>query len=714
MNDQPVDIALVRMPYSEIGQPSLALGLLKAACEERGLSNRVLPANLWFAEELGPAINDLIFESYSTTLVGEWTFAGVLFPDFQPDDELYLRKVEEIFRLDSSVEWRYLRECYPYLDYLALLREIRRRAQSFVDRMVDKVLALQPRIVGCTSTFQQHCASLSLLRAIKQRRPEVVTMIGGANCEAEMGRATFEQFPFLDYVVSGEADSFFAPMCEALLEKNRVAPLPEMPAGVWGPQHRANAASVREACQGLIDGAPVARLDDMNESPIPNYDDYFSALKETVGLSQHLLPALPFQTARGCWWGEKTHCSFCGISRTAMKFRPKTGANVMDQMVAMRDRYGINIFQGTEYIFDYRFFTTLLPRLKELKSIFRFEVKANLKVEQLQAFIDSGTVEVQPGVESLHDGILGLLRKGTTAFQNVMLLRRGRGIGLSIYWNLLHGVPGDRDEWYGEMADLIPLLHHLQSPVGFAQIHYDRFSPYWREPEKHGLTLQPAFGYEHVYPFPKEVLKDMAYFFETPRQRDAFLRYNHTTHAGLLRLTEEVHRWKTAFHSAARPRLIVTDLGDRLVFEDTRAVATQPLLEVEGLEREVYLAADEGLMPATLLKRLEGSRTAEAVQAAVQGLMEKKVLVNLSGRLVSLGVTGPETKLLAERIDRPRAEMNPTHAKLMADLLLDQKRPSIALSCLRLPHQESLSGWMARLGGSTQPDTGAGSQPAPA
>src|SRR5262245_5100135 len=106
MKKGPVDIALVRMPYSEIGQPSLALGLLKAGCDRLGLTTRNVAANVWYAEEVGPAVHDLIFEVYSTTLVGEWTFSGALFPDFHPDDDAYLRKVVAILAVCGTDDWR--------------------------------------------------------------------------------------------------------------------------------------------------------------------------------------------------------------------------------------------------------------------------------------------------------------------------------------------------------------------------------------------------------------------------------------------------------------------------------------------------------------------------------------------------------------------------------------------------------------------------------
>ncbi len=47
---------------------------------------------------------------------------------------------------------------------------------------------------------------MALLRYIKRARPDIITMMGGANCEGIMGHATHRFFSWIDYVVSGEAD----------------------------------------------------------------------------------------------------------------------------------------------------------------------------------------------------------------------------------------------------------------------------------------------------------------------------------------------------------------------------------------------------------------------------------------------------------------------------------------------------------------------------
>jgi magnesium-protoporphyrin IX monomethyl ester (oxidative) cyclase len=723
------------MPYSETAQPSLALGLLKAVCDRQGLSSQVLYPNLWFSEEVGPAVYDLIYGAYSTTLIGEWTFGGALFPDDHRDHTEYVKNVVFLIERDARWQWQHILNRYPFVDFAELLFEVRRRTPDFVERVADHVLALKPKIVGCSSTFEQQCASLSLLRAIKTRQPEIITMIGGANCEGDMGRTAFEQFPWLDYVVSGEADGFFGTMCEKLL-RGRVGGITpeELPDGVMGPHHRngfatrkhqmqqgdvaavAPARMISVANQELVaagtglavlqstprgDGSAIARLEDMNESPVPNYDDYFTSLSNTQALSKWIRPSLPYQTARGCWWGEKSHCSFCGISRTAIKFRAKTADNVIEQLEAMRDRYKTTVFNGNEYIFDYRFFTSLLPRLKEFGAFFKFEVKANLRPDQLQAFIDAGVLEIQPGIESLHDEVLTLIRKGVNAVQNILLLKRARRLGLSISWNLLHHVPGDRDEWYGEMADFVPLLSHLQSPYGFSQIHYDRFSPYWRDPASYGLELLPAFGYEHVYPLPVEVLKDLAYFFETPWQREGSysLYLDPVRDAGWLRLFNAVAEWRDARLSAnGPPELTATNAGDRTEFKDTRPIAAEQHFAIEGLEHRMYWEAEDGVAPATLIKTLsqEDPETYSegAIRGAISRLLDKKVVLNVSGRLLSLGIATPIPESPMSRARLPKAEVNPNWARLQADADLDEQRPSIVLSCVR-PPDEPLSTWLA-------------------
>ena len=74
---------------------------------------------------------------------------------------------------------------------------------------------------------------------------------------------------------------------------------------------------------------------------------------------------------------------------------------------------------------------------------------------------------------------------------NLMLLKWGRELGIRISWNMLVSIPGVPDECYGEMADWLALVHHLEAPQGTTPIRFDRFSPYQQQQDRYGLKLSP-------------------------------------------------------------------------------------------------------------------------------------------------------------------------------------------------------------------------------
>ena len=69
-------------------------------------------------------------------------------------------------------------------------------------------------------------------------------------------------------------------------------------------------------------------IDDLDALPVPDYSDYFRDL-DASGVSADVLPVLLFETARGCWWGAKSHCTFCGLNGGAMAFRAKSQSRAL-------------------------------------------------------------------------------------------------------------------------------------------------------------------------------------------------------------------------------------------------------------------------------------------------------------------------------------------------------------------------------------------------
>jgi radical SAM superfamily enzyme YgiQ (UPF0313 family) len=104
------------------------------------------------------------------------------------------------------------------------------------------------------------------------------------------------------------------------------------------------------------------------------------------------------------------------------------------------------------------FFNHLIPRLAAMGlglDIYH-DIKPCLNGKQLSLLRKMGISTVLAGIESLDDELLALMRKGTTALQNIQLLKLCRETGLCVYWSLLFGIPGEDPARYRDIVRLIP------------------------------------------------------------------------------------------------------------------------------------------------------------------------------------------------------------------------------------------------------------------
>lgn len=619
------DVCLVLMPYAGIERPSLALGLLKASLKESSISSKVLYPNLWLAEDIGIYKYKAIGEGLAGSFVGEWTFSGAAFPDFDPDHSKYFSTIPNI--TPKTIQQ---------------IRSIRNQAASFVDRVAQSILQLHPRIVSCSSTFHQHCASLALLRRIRELAPEIITVMGGANCEGVMGLATHRAFPWVDFVCSGEGDELFAQLCRKLLDRGRDLTLSELPYGVMSPVNRTG---------DLVTGvAPRASVPELDRIAIPDYDEYFQTLENSPKIAPYISPGMFVETSRGCWWGQKQHCTFCGLNGEGMTYRSKSPERVVQEFAQLSSRYGLNKFFVVDNILDLKHIDTVLPIFAALPQHYNifYETKANLKRQQVDRLARAGVRWLQPGLESLHDRMLELMKKGSTALINVQLLKWGRQFGIQVLWNFLVGLPGEQKQWYEEQMEWLPQIAHLQPPLEEVRtVGYHRFSPYHERQVEYGLTLIPHRAYFYIYPLSLEMMQDLAYHFEDGNGEKGLIPEHET-------LTAWVIEWKKLFVSKQPPMLsIAEDDGVSLQLRDTRPCAVREKLSLEGLAYRVYVECDRVLSDRQLvntLNRKYGLELSwEEVNPVVEQLCRQKILLSLNGKLLSLAIREPVPSLMAVR-----------------------------------------------------------------
>jgi ribosomal peptide maturation radical SAM protein 1 len=622
-------VVLVSMPYASVERPSLALGTLAAALDRESISTLTVHGNLMFAERIGRLGYEGLNNSDITVQLGEWTFAQAAFRTAFRDVDEYVAGL--------------CREGYPETGLKDSLLRTRAEAGAFIDELAAHVVEQRPRIVGCSSVFQQHCASLALLRRVQELDPSIVTMLGGANCEGAMGIATHRQYRWVDYVVSGEADKLLPELCRLIFAHGRDVPVVLLPYGVCGPASREAPADGICSTSRTAPRVLVTNLDDL---PIPNFDDYFEQLDRSP-LRDHIIPGLTLETSRGCWWGAKHHCTFCGLNGVGMAFRAKSQERVLEEVRLLTERYGLKKFMTVDNILDNHYFNRLLPALAEQgDNLFFYETKANLNRSQVEMLSRAGVRWIQPGIEALNDELLALLDKGCSVVINVQLLKWAFNYGIWVIWNHLHGAPGDKPEWYEEVADWLPQIVHLQPPTtgGMTRIRYDRFSPYFNKAETYGLKLKPYWAYSHAYPADQQQLMEQAYFFcddGPPAPRP-------------LRLAKAMMEWGRLFYrrrksaaelprrSETAPVLMMTDDGTTIAIRDTRPCAVAAHHELSVLQSQICRACDSARSAPTLVEALRraGSQDSEAaIAAARQSLVDRKIVADFGGKFLCLATT---------------------------------------------------------------------------
>jgi ribosomal peptide maturation radical SAM protein 1 len=617
------DVLLVSMPFGPLLQPSLGLSLLKATLADRPVRVEIRYLTLQFAAIVGAEPYITIANGSPTTsdLVGEWIFSPTLFGDRAPAADPYVDDVLRGPRPDLFNEAAKHRAAVTD-DFLMRIRAAREAATPFVQTCAEQVVRREPRILGLTSVFQQHVASLALAQRVKAVRPNTFVLFGGANCEGEMGLELVRQFPFVDAVLSGEGERLFPEIVTRVLAGEPCDGL----TGVYTPR---SIGSRRRA----VGNAPI--VTDMDSLPYPSYDDFFEQLR-TVGLPTPDAPRLLFETSRGCWWGEKHHCTFCGLNGSGMAFRSKSAARAFDEVSALtREHPGLRV-SVVDNILDMKYLKDFIPLLARggLELELFYEVKANLKREHLLLLRDAGINAIQPGVESFSTRVLSLMRKGVRGIQNVQLLKWCKELGIRAYWNLLWGFPGERAEDYELMAAMVPALSHLQPPVSGSVIRLDRFSPNFDQADARGFAdVKPHSSYEHIYPLAPDALRNLAYYFAFEyEQPQAVGEYTRT-------LSHELERWKTVHDESD---LFLVDKAERLLVWDLRPIAHRPLTVLTGAARVAYLACDgaqtTGQLQDALADATGRHHEPDEVNALVDDLVDRRLMIREGGLCLSLAV----------------------------------------------------------------------------
>ncbi|UCH92960.1 MAG: RiPP maturation radical SAM C-methyltransferase, partial [Candidatus Aminicenantes bacterium] len=539
------DILFLVPPFARREFAVLGPHILQTIAREMGYKADILYLNILFASIVGDEVYDRISTNpYNLRWMklGERLFARSAH-GLPPLGEFSKSLADEAVCITGNTQ-QHAKIAYESKNFdLDGLLKLEAICPPFIQEVVRAVTSIDYKMIGCTTTLEQTNCSVAILKAVKKICPEIITIMGGKNCEDQMAEGIASLSRAIDYVFSGESEISFKEFLTGY-------------AGDKLPARR------------VINGEPLKNLDTI---PLPGYESFFKQMRAFLGNNLPKMKAVSYETSRGCWWGQKRRCLFCGNTNTqSIVFQQKSGEKVEKDLEMIAQKYPVNAVLMTDNIVPFSYYEKLLTFLaqkKEFPSIF-YQENTDLQLKDLINLQKMRVKSILTGIESLSSGLLKLMNKRVRASQNLLLLRNALSAGIYVAWNMLWGFPGDKAAHYREILKLLPLIRHLQPPMELLHLILVRFSSYVETPQLHHITgLRPMEIYKQIYPQWADIDK-LAYEFTGDYPCEAH------ENPGLIReLQREITAWKTSWQTS---NLIMTPSADYYIIHDTRRMNGKP------------------------------------------------------------------------------------------------------------------------------------------
>jgi ribosomal peptide maturation radical SAM protein 1 len=607
-------VALLSPPWPLYTRPSIQLGALKAFVRSRFPEVAVAAHHVYL--NIAASIGYPLYHSLSErTWLAETVYGAMLFPEKRPG-------MARLFRSEAAGNRRLRR-----IDFEQLVSQV----QAVSEQWLSTVDWAAFRLVGVTGTLCQLTASLYFLRRLRQLRPDLTLVAGGASFNHQAAAAALALFPEIDVVVCGEGELPLSHLVQYhLLERRPLADVPPAP-GIVTRGAR------------IADGADPSfyQLENLNHLPLPDFDDYFETLSG-LGPAQRFFPTLPVEVSRGCWWrcasamGESGGCDFCNLNLQWRGYRAKSAARAASEIDQLVRRHRLLAVALMDNVLPRNSTAELLRGLAALNhdlSIFA-EIRATTPLAELKLMRRAGLHRVQVGLEALSTRLLRKLHKGTTAIQNLEFMKHCEALGIVSLSNLMLHFPGSEPEDIAETLNAMEFAGSFRppKPVSF---WLGLGSPVWRHATAHGL--RQVGNHPHwARIFPASIVRQLPLMIQAYQGGVAHQRRLWQPVRARLRL------WTDTYESLQRgkplePILSYRDGGDFMLIRERRPDGDAATHRLEGSSRQIYLFCSHHHSLQRIIAGFTGL-PADKITTFLRLMTAQKLMFSENDRYLSLAV----------------------------------------------------------------------------
>jgi radical SAM superfamily enzyme YgiQ (UPF0313 family) len=322
------------------------------------------------------------------------------------------------------------------------------------EKNARRILALEPDLVGFSTTTSAFLDAVSMSETIKQVRPEIWTVFGGVHISA-LGAQLINRFESIDFLCLGEGEQTLRQLANG-----------DEPAAIDGLVWRDG--------EQAVTNPPRQHIRDLDSLPFPAYDKLrgFPGGYHLPPFSYIRVPSATMITSRGCVY----QCSYCDRSVFKRGFRHNSPDYIYEHMCVLRQRHGVRHINVYDDLFttNRKRITALCERLagEPLDLQFNCAVHAGHADDDLLEMLkDAGCLMVSLGIESGDPELLERHKANATLDQMVETVRRIQAHGLRAKGLFMMGLPGETPESIKRTSDFILSL-------GLDDMNMSKFTPF--------------------------------------------------------------------------------------------------------------------------------------------------------------------------------------------------------------------------------------------
>jgi len=329
------------------------------------------------------------------------------------------------------------------------------------EKLIDYIQKISPDIIG----FQLYTFDLSkvreILKLIKERFPQIITIAGGPHPSALPKETLLHMKENLDFIFRGESEISFPKFVDIIADKGK---------STFHDLNHEDLKNVEGLCwirEGSFFSNPSMITKDLDALGFPAWD---IIKPQTYPEAQHgaffrRFPIAPIMTGRGCPFS----CTFCeGHIITGKEVRKRSVSNVIEEIKILTRDYGIreihivddNFSMRKDYVME--FCHRILSENINISWATPNGVRIDtLDKEMLLAMKKSGYYLASVGIEFGSDRMFELVKKGLNRKKIEDGIRLIKSVGLEVAGFFIMGYPGETKKEINEtikFALRLPLI----------------------------------------------------------------------------------------------------------------------------------------------------------------------------------------------------------------------------------------------------------------